>query len=156
MAEKKLKPLSHRERALLKNLSKGMSITDAALQSGYSKKYAGQCGSQAIENIRIKAPQLLAKHGLDDDTLIEKYLKPALEANETEFAKFEGKITDSREVIAWGPRLQALDMTAKIRGLYVQPAEQSTINLRDVTFNVIYEKRDKPKTLDASIHDSSS
>jgi phage terminase small subunit len=152
----KPKRLTNRERALFKNLSKGMTITDAALQSGYSKKYPGQCGSQALENLRLKAPELLAKHGLDDSTLIEKYLKPALEANETEFAKFEGKITDSREVIAWGPRLQALDMTAKIRGLYVQPAEQASISLRDVTFNVIYEKRDKPKTIDASIHDSSS
>jgi hypothetical protein len=54
--------------------------------------------------------------GLTDTALVEKYLKPALNAMETEFAKFQGTITDSRDVIAWGTRLQALELAAKMRG----------------------------------------
>lgn len=36
-------------------------------------------------------------------------------------------------------------------------AQQSlSINLRDINFNVTYEKRDKPKVIDADLHDSST
>jgi len=153
---KKTKRLTHRERLLFKNLTKGMTITDAALASGYSKKWPNESGRQAIERIRVAAPELLAKHGLDDDSLIREYLKPLLSAEETKFFQHEGRVTDQRNVAALGIRHSALDTTLKIRGLYVQPSEQASISLRDVTFNVIYEKRDKQKTIDASIHDSSS
>jgi phage terminase small subunit len=112
--------LTPQQRNLLKGLAKGMSITDAARAAGYSDKYAGQVGSQALESIRRRMPELLDKHGLTDDALVENYLKPALEAMETEFAKFEGKITDSIDVIAWSPRLTALDMAFNLRGSYAQ------------------------------------
>lgn len=112
------KNLTSRERKLFKCLTKGMSIADAAIAAGYSAKNPSQSGHQALERIRRNAPQLLAKHGLDDDSLIEKYLAPALEANETKFFQKDGIVTDSRDVIAWGPRLSALDMAMKIRGMY--------------------------------------
>ena len=110
--------LSHQQRALVKNLIKGMTITDAALAAGYSEKCPGQAGHQALEAIKRKMPDILDNHGLTDETLIEKYLKPALEATETEFAKFEGKITDQCEVVAWSPRLTALDMAFNLKGNY--------------------------------------
>lgn len=111
--------LTSQQRSLIRNLVKGMSITDAAREAGYADNgYVGQLGSQALEAIRLRMPEVLDKAGLTDESLIEKYLKPALEANETEFAKFEGRITDEREVVAWSPRLTALDIAFNLKGSY--------------------------------------
>jgi hypothetical protein len=65
-------------------------------------------------------PELMDRHGLTGSILVEKYLKPGLDAMETEFAKFEGKITDEREVVAWGPRHAYLETSLKLRGAYPQ------------------------------------
>lgn len=111
--------LTGQQKSLVRNLVKGMSITDAAREAGYADNgYVGQIGSQALEAIRLKMPEVLEKAGLTDDALVENYLKPALNATETEFAKYEGAITDEREVISWGPRLQALDITFNLKGSY--------------------------------------
>lgn len=116
----KLTPQQH---ALVKNLIKGMSITDAALKAGYSENSPAQSGSQALENIRLKMPEVLEKAGLTDELLIENYLKPALQATETKFAQFEGQFTDEREVLAWNPRLTALDMAFNLKGSYAPKPE---------------------------------
>jgi hypothetical protein len=44
-----------------------------------------------------------------------------MNAKETEFAKFEGEITDARSVVGWGPRAQGLDMYFRLRGSYAPP-----------------------------------
>ena len=110
-----------------------MSVTDAAKEAGYSEKCAAQLGYQALEAIREKMPSVLDKAGLTDYALIEKYLKPLLEAEETEFAKFQGQITDSRNVIAWGPRAQALDMAFNLKGSYA-PKETHALVAAQITF----------------------
>ena len=125
----KIRKLTPQQRMLVKHLLKGMSITDAAIKAGYSEKYAGQCGSQALEAIRQKMPQILDNAGLTDKALVEKYLKPALEANETTFAKFQGKITDSKDCISWGPRLNALDVAFNLKGSYAPKASQGNTNI---------------------------
>ena len=117
--------LTDQQRKLIKNLVKGMSITDAAKKAGYSEKYAGQVGSQALENIRLKMPEVLEKAGLTDERLVEDYLKPALQATETKFAQFEGRFTDEREVLAWGPRLTALDLAFNLKGSYAPKPQQN-------------------------------
>ncbi len=118
--------LTPQQRALVKNLVKGMNITEAAREAGYADNgYVGQLGSQALEGIRVKMPELLDKHGLTDDSLIENYLKPLMVAEETEFAKFEGRITDERNVIAWGPRKEGLDMAFKLKGSYAKDTDTS-------------------------------
>jgi hypothetical protein len=127
--------LTPQQRSLVKNLIKGMSITDAAREAGYADNgYVGQIGSQALENIRLKMPSVLDKHGLTDDVLVENYLKPALEAEETEFAKFEGHITDQVNVVAWSPRLTALDLAFKLKGSYA-PRDVDEASLA-VTVNI--------------------
>jgi hypothetical protein len=112
---KRLTPMQSK---LVKNLAKGMSITDAALEAGYSENCPAQSGSQALDAIRRKMPELLDRTGLTEEGVIEKYLKPLMNAKEMEFAKFEGKITDARSVVAWGPRAQGLDMYFRLRGSY--------------------------------------
>jgi hypothetical protein len=112
------KRLTPMQSQLVKNLVNGMSITDAALEAGYSENCPAQSGSQALDAIRRKMPQILDKAGLTEDGVIENYLKPLMNAQDTEFAKFEGKISDTRKVEAWGPRAQGLDMYFRLRGSY--------------------------------------
>jgi hypothetical protein len=114
----KYKRLSAKEKALVINLSKGMTLTDAARASGYTTKAPGQAGYQAYHVVKAKFPELLEKHGLTDDSLIEKYLKPGLEACETKFAQNEGQFTDERNVIAWSIRHNYLETTLKLRGAF--------------------------------------
>ena len=116
------KQLNTRETILLRELAKGHTYTEAARTAGYSEKCLAQSGFQVLQRLKEKIPDILDRKGLTNEAVIEKYLKPALEANETEFAKFEGKITDEREVVAWGPRLQALDMVWNLKGAYAPKA----------------------------------
>ena len=99
----------------------------------------------------LDMPALLERHGITGSTLVEKYLKPALDAMETEFAKFKGKIMDSADVIAWGPRLQALEMTLKLLNAY--PREDAEKNA-GVTFNVVISAPRPHKQLENTIERS--
>jgi hypothetical protein len=118
--------VSPRETRLLKYLAQGMSITDAGRKAGYADHgYVGQIASQALRNLRTKMPDKLNMHGLTDDAAIENYLKPALEAMETKFFPYligrgrnrKQKMT-RRDVIAWTPRIQGLDMLFRLKGSY--------------------------------------
>ena len=82
-------------------------------------------------------PETMEKAGLTNKGLIEKYLKPALQAEETEFAKFEGKITDSQNVVAWGPRLTALDLAFKLKGSYAPAKTTADVNVNDVRVSIV-------------------
>lgn len=115
---KKKKSLNQRERLLLKSLATGATFAEAALAAGYEAKHAKQAGFQSFQGIKRKMPEILEAKGLTDSAAIDRYLLPALEAMETEFAKFEGKISDRVDVVAWGPRIQALDMLFKLKGSY--------------------------------------
>jgi hypothetical protein len=126
----KYKRLTSRERALVVNLSKGMSLSDAAIASGYSENNARQSGYQAFQVVKEKMPEILEKHGLTDSAVIDKYLLPAMEACETKFFQKDGFVTDQRDVIAWGPRLTALDTFYKLRGAYVSADKQDGESIR--------------------------
>jgi len=130
--KRRSKSLTHRERMLIRCLSQGMSVMRAALKAGYSDQNPGQSGYQALKAVREKAPELLDRHGLTDDALIEKHLKPMLNATRTVFVKHEGKVTDDREVIAWGPRIASLDLAFRIRGMYKSERKKTTSNIKTV------------------------
>ena len=137
--------LTPQQRRLIKNLIAGQSITESARSAGYADNgYVGQIGSQALETIREKMPQILDKHGLTDNVLIEKYLKPLLNAETTEFAKFEGKITDEKSVIAWEPRKAGLDMAFNLKGSYAAK-DSGPSSGSNITVNVLVmgEKEEK-------------
>jgi hypothetical protein len=112
------KRLTPRQAKLIKELAKGKTQGAAALAAGYSPNNPDQSAHQAMEQIRNKMPQLLDDAGLTERHVIEKYLAPLMNAQETEFAKFKGKITDKKNVVAWGPRGQGLDMYFRLRGSY--------------------------------------
>lgn len=128
--------LTPQQRGLVKHIISGKTITEAARLAGYADNgFVGQIGSQALEAIRRKMPEVLDAHGLTDDVLVENYLKPLLNAEDTEFAKFEGKITDERNVIAWDPRRAGLDMAFNLRGSYA--AKESAQSGSSITVNVL-------------------
>jgi hypothetical protein len=112
---KQLKP---RQLALVKNLMDGMTLTEAARKAGYSKKWPGQAGYQALESLKLKMPDLLDRLGLSDVTLIEKHLKPLLSADMVKFFQHKGKVTDKRTVPDNDTRLKGLDIAFKLRGDY--------------------------------------
>ena len=117
------KRLTARERRLFKALAEGKNQTEAAIEAGYSTKHPRQSAHQAVKNIENKAPDLFARHGLDDDSFIDKHILPALNAEETKFFAHEGIVTDQRNVIAWGPRIQMNGLVARMKGMVIENRE---------------------------------
>jgi phage terminase small subunit len=113
--KKRRRFVSTRQRELFKAMCRGISITAAAAKAGYSSP---QAAWNALKGHRKRVEEAMAEAGLTHEGLVNKYLKPALNAEETEFAKYEGKITDQVNVVAWGPRLTALDYAFKLNGSY--------------------------------------
>jgi len=136
--------LTPRRRALIKNLSKGMTITEAARKAGYSLKRPGQSGYQALKQIQATMPQVLERHGLTDDALIEKYLKPLLVAKETKFFAHQGEVIETRQVEALSIRKEALDMTFRLKGSYA-PVEQQLQHVHEIT---LMEKESARRTIE--------
>jgi hypothetical protein len=88
-----------RQQKFVKELAKGKSLKQAARDAGYSTKNANQSGYQALAQVRGRVPELLERHGLGEEVLIEKYLKPLLGAEETKFFK-DGTKRISLEALA--------------------------------------------------------
>lgn len=114
---KKNRKLTQKERALVKALPEAKSQAEAAITAGYSPNNPDQSAYQALRSVRRKMPDLMDEIGLTDSALIQKYLVPALEAKETKFFSDKGIVLESRDVIAWGPRLQALQLAGKWKGI---------------------------------------
>ena len=134
------KKLTHRERKLLEGVAAGKTQTKAAQDAGYA--HPMQSGSRAMNNIRDKAPDLLARHGLDDDTFVEKCLLPLTKATETKVFKIgSGEESDpyrilySKPLVAWGPRARAAELIANMKGLLVKEQETPGQQIRVVIVN---------------------
>ena len=129
----KQKQLTHREQGFVRNLIKGKSLTQSAIAAGYSDRHPGQSGWQALKNIQLKVPELLNQHGLTDEALIEKHLKPLLNATEVKHFQHNGEVTDSRRVPDNPTRLKALDMAFRLHGSYsprkMEEAEKKTVQV---------------------------
>jgi hypothetical protein len=120
---------SARQQKFVRELAKGNTLTQAAKNAGYSQKYAGQAGYQALAQLRGRVPELLERHGLGEDVLIEKYLKPLLEAHETKFFN-EGKTRINVEAL--GIRHAALRTAFELHGSYAprDPKEAAQYGVR--------------------------
>jgi hypothetical protein len=126
MAKKKKKSprLTNQQRKLVKNLAQGMDTATAGIRAGYSPNNIGQSVHQAMEGIRAKMADVLDRHGLTDDILIEKYLRPLLGAHITKLFAHEGQIRDSRLLRDNTTRLNALDLAFKLKGSYAPKTEE--------------------------------
>jgi hypothetical protein len=99
--------LTLKQSRFAKAFMKTRSLKEAALAAGYSPKNPTESGIQALNQIKDKAPEVMARAGLTLDILIRKHLAPLLEATETKFSQHEGEFTDSVETADNGIRLGA-------------------------------------------------
>lgn len=106
--------LSPRQRKLLHGIViEQKAPYRAALEAGYSPNTAKDAGDlldtaamrKALANL-LASPEKIAQR-----------INEGLDAVQTEFAKFEGKITDSINVVAWGERRQYAELAARLKGL---------------------------------------
>jgi hypothetical protein len=76
---RKNKPLNPRQQKFVKTLAKGASLTDAAIEAGYSSRNPGQSGFQALQQIRGRVPDLLEIHGLGEEILNRNPIQNAVQ-----------------------------------------------------------------------------
>ena len=130
-----LKKLTPRQHAFVKNLAKGASQKDAFIAAGYKAKHPDQGAHQALKQIQDKVPQIMDEMGLTDHLLIEKYLVPLLDAEETKFFNGGKKRIN---VAALGIRHTALDTAFKLRGSYAprDPKEAEQFGIKVVVLDM--------------------
>ena len=109
-------------------------------------KYPDQSANQAIERIKDKSPDLFARHGLDDDSFMEKNIVPALNANETKVFLYKGKIIYSDPLIAWGPRIEMNKLVARMKGMVVENREAPSLTQ---SINVLIVSKDHRPLMEA-------
>jgi hypothetical protein len=139
---KKRKHLTNKQETFVKALAKGKSLTEAAKAANYSGKNPGQSGYQALAQLRGRVPELLERHGLGEEVLIEKYLKPLLEAQETKF--FQGGIKVGRKKIyhvnveALGIRHASLRTAFELHGSYAprDPKEAAQYGVKIIRVDI--------------------
>jgi hypothetical protein len=124
-----------RQQKFVKELAKGNTLAQAARNAGYSEKYAGQSGYQALTQLRGRVPELLERHGLGEEVLIEKYLIPLLDAHETKFFN-EGKTRINVEAL--GIRHAALRTAFELHGSYAprDPKEAAQYRVRIIRVDI--------------------
>lgn len=113
-----MKGLTRRQQKFLEELPRTNSIAQAARNAGYSSKFAGQAGYLALKSIRRKAPELLEEMEASLTELIEKHIKPGLEAKKTVYIRYRGKITQQFDEPDNMARLEVLKLVLRLHGVY--------------------------------------
>jgi hypothetical protein len=135
-----------RQQKFVKALAEGKTLTQAAKEANYSSKNPGQSGYQALAQLRGRVPELLERHGLGEEVLIEKYLLPLLEAEETKFFPTgitvavgkKNKKVFQVNVQALGTRLAALRTAFELHGSYAprDPREAASFGVKVVRVDI--------------------
>ena len=107
--EPQLKP---RQQKLLDGILKGKSTRQAAKDAGY-KRGADHPG----ELLNTAAMRQALRRRLPSVELIALRVTQGLSAKKTEFAKFEGKITDSRDCVDHHERRRFAELACRLHGL---------------------------------------
>lgn len=81
MLKKSDRPLTIRERMVVRNILSGMSLKDALISAGYAESTATKKAGETVGKSRIQAhlAELMEKAGITDEYLVQK-LKEGLEA----------------------------------------------------------------------------
>jgi hypothetical protein len=114
--------LRPRQAKLLEGIVDGKSVHRAALDAGYSPNTADHPADLlGTKSMRAALQQLLPS--------VEKIalrINEGLDATKTEFAKFEGAITDSRQCVDFGERRQYAELACKLKELLPGDADRGT------------------------------
>lgn len=107
--------LTLKQKKLVEALPATQSIAQAGDIAGYSDRTAA---SRALKGIAERAPEVLERLGLTIEHVVNKCLRPLLEARETKFFASNGVVMETREVDASDIRLRAIDTWARLMGAY--------------------------------------
>jgi hypothetical protein len=98
-------------------LAAGKSARQAARDAGYSEHTAAHADRDIMPAAERNFRDIVRRHIPAE--LVAQRIAEGLSAVETKFATFEGKITDSMEVIAYGERRMYAELAARLRGDYL-------------------------------------
>jgi hypothetical protein len=126
--------LTPKQKKLVEALPTSDSVAQAGKRAGYSDRKAAH---RALKNVSERAPEVLERLGLTVEHVVDKCLRPLMEAKETKFFANQGVVLDSREVEALDIRLRAVDLWARLMGAYtpakVQVSGGLTVDLGNLS-----------------------
>ena len=94
------------------------TLAEAGRIAGYSERQAAYEALQTttVREYLSRFHSKMVAGGIDDEKLIKR-LNEALDAEETRFFQYLGKVIDSRDVVDHATRLKAVELVVKIQGL---------------------------------------
>jgi hypothetical protein len=105
------------------NIIKGMAIRAAALAAGYSNGMVDHAMPKLGADARAAFRMSLDEH-LPLGKIAAKVAEGA-DAFDTKFFQFEGKVTDTANVIAWGERREYLKLACNLLGISTERVEHT-------------------------------
>lgn len=128
MSAEKTRKLTRKQEKLVEGIIAGKSGAQAARDAGYSPdkpENARQSAYQALKEIAGRLREVMDGRGLTLDQIIDIYLHPLLEAEETKFFPWRRtvrrkteQIIDGVEVVNLMIKATGLDIAFKLRGDY--------------------------------------
>lgn len=106
-------PLKPRQRKLLEGITEGKSIRQAATEAGYAQHTA----NKPSDLLETKSMRSALKGLLAPVEKIALRINEGLDAMKTEFAKFEGGISDSQDCVDFAERRQYAELACKLKEL---------------------------------------
>ena len=116
---KKKRPLTVKQKKLIKGVAEGKTQKQAAIDAGYSPKCADEIASQQLNKDSVKQTlqQLMEKMGLSDDELLVKH---------KELLNAKRQVSDGTKLVDlpdYQTQIRALDSAYKLKGAYVEKRE---------------------------------
>lgn len=111
--------LSTRQAGYVRGVAEGKTKKQAALDAGYSLSTAENAAAK-IERPSIRvALQEIIRSRLSPEKLVQR-ISEGLDAEETKFLRWKGKVIDVRRAIDWAERRKYVEFAAKYGGYYVE------------------------------------
>lgn len=131
--------LTNKQRLYAQSVAQGKSKQEAKRIAGYS----ATTSTTLIESPSVKAAFSRLVRQFTPAHVLARAIAEGVQAHETKFFQHEGKVTDSKDVIAWGPRATFAKLAAEYGG-YVETEAQAQVNTAiQVNVKFIGEKDEK-------------
>lgn len=104
-----------RRRKVLNGLIAGKSLTEAALDAGYSESTAAVACRDIMPHIREAFQE--AMHRRIPIGKLAETISAGMTAEETQFFQKDGVVTDERNVIAWSERRRYSELASRLMNL---------------------------------------
>jgi hypothetical protein len=114
-----------KQRKYIEGVTSGLSRTEAKRAA----QYAECVRPNQVETPQVKAAFARLVRQYTPAHVLAKTIAEGVQAHETKFFQHEGVVTDTRDVIAWGPRATFAKLAAEY-GQYVEPdAKAGDVNV---------------------------